>query len=84
MIHSTAVMVERRLDAGADQRSGVLFSHVDLARRVQADDSLQAIRLVVSEALDGLPGEFAELYSGRGRPSLAPEMLLHAMLVQPF
>jgi transposase len=69
---------------GADKRSGELFSYVDLKRRVRADLPLRAIRSVVSEALDALSGEFAALYSGMGRPSIAPEILLRAMLLQAF
>jgi transposase len=69
---------------GTDKRSGELFSYVDLEERVRADHPLRAIRSVVSEALDALSGEFAALYSGMGRPSIAPEMLLRAMLLQAF
>jgi transposase len=69
---------------GTDKRSGELFSYVDLEQRVRADHPLRAIRLVVSEALDALSSEFAGLYSGMGRPSIAPEMLLRAMLLQAF
>jgi transposase len=69
---------------GTDKRSGELFSYVDLEQRVRADHPLRAIRTVVSEALDALSGEFAALYSGMGRPSIAPEMLLRAMLLQAF
>ena len=69
---------------GTDKRSGELFSYVDLEQRVRADHPLRAIRTVVSEALDALSGEFAALYSGVGRPSIAPEMLLRAMLLQAF
>lgn len=69
---------------GTDKRSGELFSYVDLEQRVRGDHPLRAIRAVVSEALDTLSGEFAELYSGMGRPSIAPEMLLRAMLLQAF
>ena len=69
---------------GTDKRSGELFSYVDLEQRVRADHPLRAIRLVVSEALGALSGEFAALYSGMGRPSIAPEMLLRAMLLQAF
>lgn len=69
---------------GTDKRSGELFSYVDLERRVRADHPLRAIRSVVSEALTALSGEFAALYSGMGRPSIAPEMLLRAMLLQAF
>lgn len=69
---------------GTDGRSGELFSYVDLEQRVRADHRLRAIRAVVSEALDALSGEFAAMYSGMGRPSIAPEMLLRAMLRQAF
>jgi transposase len=69
---------------GTDKRSGELFSYVDLEQRVRADHPLRAIRLVVSEALDALSSEFAGLYSGMGRPSIPPEMLLRAMLLQAF
>ena len=69
---------------GTDKRSGELFSYVDLEARVRADHPLRAIRSVVSEALDALSGAFKVLYSGLGRPSIAPEMLLRAMLLQAF
>src|SRR5919106_596140 len=69
---------------GADRRSGELFSYVDLEQRVRADHPLRAIREVVSTALAALSGDFAGLYSGMGRPSIAPEMLLRAMLLQAF
>ncbi|HEX8414780.1 MAG TPA: IS5 family transposase [Sphingomicrobium sp.] len=69
---------------GTDKRSGELFSYVDLEQRVRCDHPLRAIRSIVSEALDALSGEFSALYSGMGRPSIAPEMLLRAMLLQAF
>jgi transposase len=69
---------------GTDRRSGELFSYVDLEQRVRADHPLRAIREVVSAALAALSGDFAGLYSGMGRPSIAPEMLLRAMLLQAF
>lgn len=69
---------------GTDKRSGELFSYVDLDRRVRADHPLRAIREVANEALGALSGEFAKLYSGLGRPSIPPEMLLRAMLLQAF
>src|SRR5918994_2186010 len=69
---------------GTDKRSGELFSCVDLEQRVRADHPLRAIREVVSAALAALSGDFAGLYAGMGRPSIAPEMLLRAMLLQAF
>lgn len=69
---------------GTDKRSGELFSYVGLDQRVRADHPLRTIRTVVNEALDALSAEFAALYSGMGRPSIPPEMLLRAMLLQAF
>jgi transposase len=69
---------------GSDRRSGELFSYVDLERRVRPDHPLRTIRALTDAALAGLSGDFAALYSGMGRPSIAPEMLLRAMLLQAF
>jgi transposase len=51
---------------------------------VRADHPLRAIRALTEPALAALSTEFAALYSGTGRPSIAPEMLLRAMLLQAF
>src|SRR5436190_16946128 len=69
---------------GADDRTGELFSYVDLEARVRADHPLRTIRLIVNEALAALEREFAGLYARIGRPSIAPEKLLRAMLLQAF
>jgi transposase len=69
---------------GGDERSGALFSYVDLEARVRRDHPLRAIRTIVNEALAGLSGEFSALYSRSGRPSISPEKLLRAMLLQAF
>ena len=69
---------------GSDKLSGELFSYVDLEQRVRADHPLRAIRELTNTALEALSGDFAALYSGLGRPSIAPEMLLRAMLLQAF
>jgi transposase len=69
---------------GGDDRSGSLFSYVDLEARVGKDHPLRTIRLVVNEALAELSGEFSALYSRIGRPSIPPEKLLRAMLLQEF
>jgi transposase len=67
-----------------DERTGVLFSYVDLDARVRKDHPLRLIRAVVTEALRAMEREIASLYSGTGRPSIAPERLLRAMLLQAF
>ena len=69
---------------GGDERSGSLFSYVDLEARVGKDHPLRAIRAIVNEALSALVGELSALYSPIGRPSIPPEKLLRAMLLQAF
>jgi transposase len=69
---------------GGDERSGSLFSYVDLEARVGKDHPLRAIRLLVNEALAALAKDFSALYSPIGRPSIPPEKLLRAMLLQAF
>jgi transposase len=70
---------------GADERSGSLFSYVDLEARVRPDHPLRTIREIANAALVDLTGEFMALYPARlGRPSIAPERLLRAMLLQAF
>ena len=69
---------------GDDQICGHLFSYIDLETRVRADHPLRAIRRIANAALAALSDEFAALYSRIGRPSVAPEKLLRAMLLQAF
>jgi transposase len=69
---------------GSDERSGSLFSYVDLEARVRADHPLRVIRDLANAALGDLSGEFSKLYTDFGRPSIAPEKLLRAMLLQAF
>src|ERR1700730_12998128 len=69
---------------GMDERSGLLFSYVDLEGRVPGSHPLRAIRLIVNEALSVLTARFEALYSPFGRPSIPPEQLLRAMLLQAF
>src|SRR5579864_7293859 len=67
---------------GLDVGSGTLFSYVNLEERVPAGHPLRKILLVVNAALLALDAEFARLYAGDGRPSIAPERLLRAALIQ--
>lgn len=69
---------------GGDDRTGELFSYVDLEVRVRRNHPLRAIRTIVTEAMSTLEREFAALYSPIGRPSIPPEKLLRAMLLQAF
>ena len=65
-----------------DERSGSLFSYIDLEARVPKDHPLRAIREIVNTALAEMSGDFAGLYAPLGRPSIAPEKLLRASLLQ--
>ncbi|WP_244558907.1 IS5 family transposase [Bradyrhizobium brasilense] len=69
---------------GDDNRTGELFGYVDLEARVRRDHPLRAIRTIVNEALAVLERELAVLYSPIGRPSIPPEKLLRAILLQAF
>ncbi len=69
---------------GEQRESEGLFSYLRLEERIAADHPLRAIRALVNEVLAGLSGRFEELYSHTGRPSIAPEYLLRATLVQAF
>ena len=69
---------------GGDERTGELFSYVNLEKRVPLDHPLRVIRGLVNEALVALEQEFAALYAPIGRPSIPPEKLVRAMLLQAF
>jgi transposase len=69
---------------GEDQRSEGLFSYVRLEARIAADHPLRAIRELVDAALAGLSRDFNRLYARDGRPSIPPERLLRALLLQAF
>src|ERR1700749_4550054 len=69
---------------GSDERAGSLFRYVDLEARVRRDHPLRMIREIVNAALDDLSKAFEGLYTDFGRPSIAPERLLRAMLLQAF
>lgn len=67
---------------GQDVQQTAMFSYVSLEDRVPADHPLRAIRTLTDRALETLSPRFAELYSPWGRPSIAPERLLRALLLQ--
>ena len=69
---------------GWDARSEVLFSYVNCEGRVPKDHPLRAILRIVDAALAALSPEFEGLYAKFGRPSIAPERLLRALLLQAF
>ena len=56
---------------GSEERSGALFSYIDLEGRVPAGHPLRAIREIVNQALSELSPTFARIYAPRGRPSIS-------------
>ena len=69
---------------GTDSRRDGLFSYVRADSRVPKDHPLRAIRRVTDAALGSLSPQFDALYCKEGRPSIAPEKLLRALLLQAF
>jgi transposase len=67
---------------GTDEKSGSLFSYVDLEDRIPVKHPLRKIRQVVNDALASLDAEFEALYVDFGHPSIAPERLIRASLIQ--
>jgi transposase len=59
-----------------------VFSYITPAQRVPKDHPLRAIRTMVDEVLRRLWSDFERLYSHTGRPSIPPERLLRALLLQ--
>ena len=67
---------------GSDERNDHLFSYVSPEQRISADHPLRAIRRMTDQALTEISHEFAKVYSDIGRPSIPPEQLLRALLLQ--
>ena len=69
---------------GRDDRAEGMVSCIRLEERGPSDHPLRAILALADAVLAGLSGRFEGRYSGMGRPSIAPEMLLRATLLQAF
>jgi transposase len=67
---------------GDDPRHESMFSYVTPEARVRPDHPLRPIRRMTDAALERLSPRFAQLYSTMGRPSIPPEQLLRALLLQ--
>ncbi len=67
---------------GDDPQQAAMFSYISPEERVPQDHPLRAIRAMVDAVLKELSPQFAPLYSHTGRPSIAPEKLLRALLLQ--
>ena len=67
---------------GDDIRQDPLFSYVVTEARIPANHPLRKLRVVVNAILASMSAQFAALYSDVGRPSIPPEQLLRALLLQ--
>ncbi len=67
---------------GADEQQSQIFSYLSPEARVRKDHPLRAIRIMVDEVLAQMSGSFGAMYAAVGRPSIAPEKLLRAQLLQ--
>jgi len=67
---------------GPDEKQGEVFSYVPLEQRIPRDHPLRRIRAMVDRGLNEMWSHFEALYARRGRPSIAPERLLRALLLQ--
>lgn len=67
---------------GNDQQQNDLFSYTSLEERISQDHPLRRVRQLADEILAELNPRFGELYAATGRPSIAPEKLLRALLLQ--
>ena len=69
---------------GTDTRQEGLFSYVSPESRIPPNHPLREIRRLTDEALAALTADFEAAYSRVGRPSIAPEKLIRALLLQVF
>src|SRR5450432_1790548 len=67
-----------------EQLQAGMFSYVAMEERIPKSHPLRGMRALVDEVLKGMSKEFDALYAKVGRPSIAPERLLRALLLQAF
>src|SRR6516162_6209902 len=67
---------------GTDHQQSHMFSYLSPEARVRKDHPLRATRTMVDEVLRALSPQFDRMYASEGRPSIAPEKLLRAQLLQ--
>ena len=67
---------------GVDQQQSHIFSYLSPEERVRKDHPLRAVRAMVDEVLQQLSRRFDAMYAKAGRPSIPPEQLLRAQLLQ--
>ena len=81
MQRSNAARVQWRM-RGTDQQQNHVFSYISPEQRVRKDHPLRPIRTMVDEILKQLSPQFSKMYAKVGRPSIPPEQLLRAQLLQ--
>jgi transposase len=69
---------------GRDRQGSKLFSYVSPEALVPQDHPLRRIKRLADSALDRLSADFAALHASTGRPSIPPEQLMRALLLQAF
>src|SRR5713226_9340533 len=69
---------------GDDREPDSMFSYVSTEQRIPKEHPLRAIRTLVDDVLHDMSREFDRLYAAIGRPSVPPERLLRAQLLQIF
>jgi transposase len=67
---------------GTDTQQSARFSYLSAEDRVPADHPLRAVRVLTDRILSQLSTLFSAMYSKMGRPSIPPEKLLRALLLQ--
>ena len=67
---------------GTDHQQSHMFSYLSAEARVRKDHPLRSVRTMVDEVLRALSPQFDRMYASEGRPSIAPEKLLRAQLLQ--
>ena len=67
---------------GGDHQQSGMFSYISAEERVPKDHPLRAIRAMIDVALRNMGPQFEAMYARVGRPSIAPEKLLRALLLQ--
>src|SRR5262249_35488487 len=79
---SLSEVTRREHMRGGDHQSDTMFSYISMEDRIPQDHPLRPMRSVVDAALRAMSLRFAQLYAWTGRPSIAPEKLLRAHLLQ--
>jgi transposase len=69
---------------GEDSKQEAIFSYLSPEKRVPAEHPLRLVRALVDRVLEEMSPRLAKLYADVGRPSIAPERLLRALLLQIF